>query len=90
MCETSCSGSWQGNATQDGHVYQLRILDYGANFNLHAPLITVYQRQPETRTRTPRSADWFVGSLRVNAKVSRSVDGLGNPGETLAVRMPLC
>jgi len=43
--ETSCSGLVaKETATRDGDVYQLRILDYRANFNLQKhPLITVYR-----------------------------------------------
>ena len=51
--ETSCSGLVaRDTATRDGHVYQLRILDYGANFNLQRrPMITVYR---------PNEANAFV------------------------------
>ncbi len=88
--ETSCSGLVaKGSATRDGHVYQLRILDYGANFNLQRrPLITVYQ--PTTKNANPYvSIGWigFVGVISgVNEKgVALSEMGFGNPpGETLA------
>ena len=88
--ETSCSGLVaKGGATQDGHVYQLRILDYGANFNLQRrPLITVYQ--PTTGNGNAYATiGWigFVGAVSgVNAKgVALSEMGFGNPpGETLA------
>jgi hypothetical protein len=86
--ETSCSGLIaKQTATRDGHVYQLRILDYGANFNLQRrPLITVCH---------PNDANafvnigWigFVGVISgVNDKgVAISEMGFGNPpGETLA------
>ena len=86
--ETSCSALVaRDTATRDGHVYQLRILDYGANFNLQRrPLITVYR---------PNSANafvnigWigFVGVISgMNEKgVALSEMGFGNPpGETLA------
>lgn len=91
--ETSCSALVaKGAATRDGHVYQLRILDYGANFNLQRrPLITVYR---------PGGANafvnigWigFVGVVSgINDKgVAISEMGFGDPpGETLAgVPMP--
>src|SRR2546422_1291280 len=86
--ETSCSALFaKDTATRDGHVYQLRILDYGANFNLHKrPLITVYR---------PDGANpfidigWvgFVGVVSgLNEKgVALSEMGFGNPpGETLS------
>jgi hypothetical protein len=88
--ETSCSGLVaKGGATTDGHVYQLRILDYGANFNLQRrPLITVYR--PTTENANPYvTIGWagFVGAISgVNEKgVALSEMGFGNPpGETLA------
>ena len=88
--ETSCSGLVaKGSATQDGHSYQLRILDYGANFNLQRrPLITVYR--PTTGNANPYvTIGWigFVGAVSgINAKgVALSEMGFGNPpGETLA------
>ena len=88
--ETSCSGLVaKGSATRDGHVYQLRILDYGANFNLQRrPLITVYQ--PTTKNANPYvNIGWvgFVGVISgVNERgVALSEMGFGNPpGETLA------
>lgn len=88
--ETSCSGLVaKGSATKDGHVYQLRILDYGANFNLQRrPLITVYQPTTESANRYV-TIGWigFVGAISgVNEKaVALSEMGFGNPpGETLA------
>jgi hypothetical protein len=88
--ETSCSGLVaKGAATQDGHVYQLRILDYGANFNLQRrPLITVYRPTTENANAYV-TIGWigFVGAVSgVNAKgVALSEMGYGNPpGETLA------
>ena len=86
--ETSCSALVaKDSATRDGHVYQLRILDYGANFNLHnRPLITVYR--PEGANAFI-NIGWvgFVGVISgVNDKgVALSEMGFGNPpGETLA------
>jgi len=88
--ETSCSGMVaKGTATSDGHVYQLRILDYGANFNLQRrPLITVY-RPTTDNANMYVTIGWvgFVGSVSgVNEKgVALSEMGFGNPpGETLA------
>ena len=88
--ETSCSGLVaKGSATRDGHIYQLRILDYGANFNLHRrPLITVY-RPTTANANTYATIGWvgFVGAISgVNEKgVALSEMGYGNPpGETLA------
>ena len=88
--ETSCSGMVaKGNATQDGHTYQLRILDYGANFNLQQrPLITVYHPTTENANDYV-TIGWigFVGAVSgMNAKgVALSEMGFGNPpGETLA------
>lgn len=88
--ETSCSGLVaKGSATRDGHVYQLRILDYGANFNLQRrPLITVYRPTTESGN-TYVTIGWigFVGAVSgVNEKgVALSEMGFGNPpGETLA------
>ncbi|MEI6083777.1 MAG: C45 family peptidase [Verrucomicrobiota bacterium] len=85
--ETSCSGMVAfGDATRDHHVYQLRILDYGANFGLQQrPLITVYRPldgQPFI------NIGWigFIGVISgVNrAGVGLSEMGFGNPpGETL-------
>jgi hypothetical protein len=91
--ETSCSGLVAcETATRDGHVYQLRILDYGGNFGLQKrPLITVYR---------PNNANAFVnigwvGFVGVvsganNAGVALSEMGFGNPpGETLSgIPMP--
>jgi isopenicillin-N N-acyltransferase-like protein len=88
--ETSCSGLVaKGSATQDGHSYQLRILDYGANFNLQRrPLITVYHPTTENANDYV-TIGWigFVGAVSgMNAKgVALSEMGFGNPpGETLA------
>jgi isopenicillin-N N-acyltransferase like protein len=88
--ETSCSGLVaNGSATKDGHVYQLRILDYGANFNLQRrPLITVYRPTTESANMYV-TIGWigFVGAISgVNEKgVALSEMGFGNPpGETLA------
>jgi hypothetical protein len=88
--ETSCSGLVaKGTATRDGHVYQLRILDYGANFNLQRrPLITVYRPTTESANAYV-TIGWvgFVGAVSgVNEKgVALSEMGFGNPpGETLA------
>ncbi len=93
--ETSCSGLVaKGSATSDGHVYQLRILDYGAQFNLQRrPLITVYRPTTENANGYV-TVGWvgFVGAISgVNEKgVALSEMGFGNPpGETLAgVPMP--
>src|ERR1043166_2115006 len=88
--ETSCSALVaKGSATRDGHVYQLRILDYGGGFGLEKrPLITVYH---STRTNENTFIDigWigFVGLVSgMNEKgLSISEMGFGNPpGETLA------
>jgi isopenicillin-N N-acyltransferase-like protein len=88
--ETSCSGLVaKGTATSDGHVYQLRILDYGAQFNLQRrPLITVYRPTTEN-ANVYVTIGWvgFVGAISgVNEKgVALSEMGFGNPpGETLA------
>jgi len=88
--ETSCSGMVaKGTATSDGHVYQLRILDYGANFNLQRrPLITVYRPTTDSANMYV-TIGWvgFVGAISgVNEKsVALSEMGFGNPpGETLA------
>jgi hypothetical protein len=88
--ETSCSGLVaKGSATSDGHVYQLRILDYGANFNLQRrPLITVY-RPTTGNANMYVTIGWvgFVGAISgVNEEgVALSEMGFGNPpGETLA------
>ncbi len=93
--ETSCSGLVaKGCATQDGHSYQLRILDYGANFNLQRrPLITVYRPTTENANAYV-TIGWigFVGAVSgMNAQgVALSEMGFGNPpGETLAgIPMP--
>jgi isopenicillin-N N-acyltransferase-like protein len=91
--ETSCSALVaKGAATHDGHVYQLRILDYGANFNLQRrPLITVYR---PSGANAFVNIGWigFVGVVSgINDKgVAISEMGFGDPpGETLAgVPMP--
>jgi len=88
--ETSCSALVaKGSATRDGHVYQMRILDYGGGFGLEKrPLITVYH---STRTNENTFVDvgWigFIGLVSgMNEKgVAISEMGFGNPpGETLA------
>lgn len=91
--ETSCSGMVAfGDATRDRHVWQLRILDYGANFSLHQrPLITVYHpldSQPYI------NIGWigFVGVISGmnRSGVALSEMGFGKPpGETLrGIPMP--
>ena len=86
--ETSCSGMVAyGDATADKHVYQLRILDYGANFNLQRrPMITVYHPNYGNELI---NISWvgFIGvvSGMNRAGVGLSEMGFGNPpGETLA------
>jgi len=86
--ETSCSALVaRDTATRDGHVYQLRVLDYGANFNLQRrPLITVYR---PNHANAFVNIGWigFVGVVSgMNDKgVAISEMGFGNPpGETLA------
>ncbi|MGO9243703.1 MAG: C45 family autoproteolytic acyltransferase/hydolase [Verrucomicrobiia bacterium] len=89
--ESSCSGMVaKGSATRDGHVYQLRILDYGANFNLQRrPLITVYRPTTDNANQYV-TIGWvgFVGAVSgVNEKgVALSEMGFGKPpgGKTLA------
>lgn len=89
--ETSCSGLVaKGSATRDGHVYQLRILDYGANFNLQRrPLITVYRPTTDNANQYV-TIGWvgFVGAISgVNEKgVALSEMGFHNPpgGKTIA------
>jgi len=88
--ETSCSALVaKGSATRDGHVYQLRILDYGGGFGLEKrPLITVYH-STHTNENTFVDIGWigFVGLVSgMNEKgVAISEMGFGNPpGETLA------
>ena len=89
--ETSCSGMIaRGSATRDGHVYQLRILDYGANFNLQRrPLITVYHPTTDNANQYV-TIGWvgFVGAVSgINEKgVALSEMGFGVPpgGKTLA------
>jgi hypothetical protein len=89
--ESSCSGMVaKGGATRDGHVYQLRILDYGANFNLQRrPLITVYRPTTDNANQYA-TIGWvgFVGAISgVNEKgVALSEMGFGAPpgGKTLA------
>jgi len=91
--ETSCSGMVAfGAATRYQHVYQLRILDYGANFGLHQrPLITVYR---PTGGQPFINIGW-IGFVGVVSGMNRSGVGLsemgfGNPpGETLrGISMP--
>jgi isopenicillin-N N-acyltransferase-like protein len=87
--ETSCSALVAcASATADGHVYQMRILDYGGEFNLQQrPLITVYH--PTTKGENAYiNIGWigFVGLVSgMNEKgVAISEMGYGNPpGETL-------
>jgi len=88
--ETSCSALVaKGSATRDGHVYQLRILDYGGGFGLEKrPLITVYH-STRTNENTFINVGWigFVGLVSgMNEKgLAISEMGFGNPpGETLA------
>lgn len=89
--ESSCSGLVaKGSATRDGHVYQLRILDYGANFNLQRrPMITVYRPTTDNANQYV-TIGWvgFVGAVSgVNEKgVALSEMGFGPPpgGKTLA------
>ncbi len=90
MTEATCSALIvKGSATRDGHVYQLRILDFGPGAGLEKhPLITVYHS-----TRPGENAfvsiGWvgFVGlvSGMNEKKVAVSEMGYGShPGETLA------
>jgi isopenicillin-N N-acyltransferase-like protein len=86
--ETSCSALIaKDSATRDRHVYQLRILDYGANFNLQKrPLITVYR---PVNAHAFVNIGWigFVGVVSgINERaVAISEMGFGDPpGETLA------
>ena len=90
--ETSCSALVaKGSATRDGHVYQLRILDYGGGFGLEKrPLITVYH-STRTNENTFINVGWigFVGLVSgMNEKgLAISEMGFGNPpGETLVSR----
>src|SRR5438552_152767 len=90
LSETSCSALVaRGSATGDGHVYQLRILDYGGGFGLEKrPLLTVYHAV-RTNENSFLSIGWigFVGVISgMNEKgVAISEMGYGNPpGETLA------
>lgn len=93
--ETSCSALVAcGSATRDGHVYQMRILDYGTELNLHKrPLITVYYPTRKGEN-TFINVGWigFVGLVSgMNEKgVAISEMGYGNPpGETLeGIPMP--
>lgn len=85
--ETSCSALVaKDTATRDGHVYQMRILDYGANFNLQRrPLITVY-RPDGANPFINISWIGFIGVVSgMNERgVALSEMGFGNPpGETL-------
>ncbi len=86
--ETSCSALVaKDSSTRDGHIYQLRILDYGANFNLQRrPLITVYR--PDGANAFV-NIGWigFIGVISgMNDKgVALSEMGFGSPpGETLS------
>jgi hypothetical protein len=93
VTETSCSALFaRGTATADGHTYQLRILDYGAEFKLHErPLITIYH--PVNGTAYA-NIGWigFIGSVSgVNQQgVALSEIGFKDPpGETLhGIPMP--
>src|SRR5437899_2936630 len=93
--ETSCSALVaRGSATRDHHVYQMRVLDYGAELNLYKrPLIIVYH--PTRKGENPYiNIGWigFVGLVSgMNDKgVAISEMGYGNPpGERLdGVPMP--
>jgi hypothetical protein len=90
MTEATCSALIvKGSATVDGHVYQLRILDFGPGAGLEKlPLITVYHP-----TRPGENAFVSVGWVGFSGmvsgmnerKVAVSEMGYGShPGETLA------
>lgn len=93
VTETSCSALFaRGPATANKHVYQLRILDYGAEFNLYErPLIVIYH--PSDR---PAYANigWtgFVGVVSGVSQQGVAVSEIGfkdPPGETLhGIPMP--
>jgi isopenicillin-N N-acyltransferase-like protein len=93
LTETSCSALWaRDSATVGGRIYQLRILDYGAEFSLfERPLITVYR---PTGANAFVNVGWigFVGVVSgINDKnVALSEIGHGDPpGETLhGIPMP--
>jgi isopenicillin-N N-acyltransferase like protein len=87
LTETSCSALLaRDTATRDRHIYQLRILDYGKEFNLYRrPLLTVYH---PTTGNAFINVGWigFLGVVSgINEKnVAISEMGFGNPpGETL-------
>ena len=90
MTEATCSALIvKGSATSDGHVYQLRILDFGAGAGLEKhPLITVYHStRPGENTFVNVGWVGFVGLVSgMNEKrVAVSEMGFGShPGETLA------
>lgn len=93
LTETSCSALLcKDSATRDGHIYQLRILDYGGKFGLEQrPLITVYH--PD-KSHAYVNIGWigFIGVISgINdQRVALSEMGFGRPpGETLAgIPMP--
>jgi isopenicillin-N N-acyltransferase like protein len=87
--ETSCSALVAcGSSTSDGHVYQMRILDYGGEFKLYEkPLITVYH-STEKSERTYINIGWvgFIGLVSGMNQDGLAISemGYGNPpGETL-------
>lgn len=90
ITEATCSALIvKGSATVDGHVYQLRILDFGAGAGLEKhPLITVYHStRPGENTFVNVGWMGFVGlvSGMNEKKVAVSEMGYGShPGETLA------
>ncbi len=90
--ETSCSALIaRDSATRDGHFYQLRILDYGANFNLQRrPLITVYR---PANANAFVNIGWigFVGVISgMNEKgVALSEIGFGDPPAETLHGMPM-
>jgi len=86
--ETSCSALVAGGkATKDGHVWQLRILDYGAGSGVEKnPLITVVHGLPDENTLVNIGWIGFVGLVSgLNEKgVCISEMGYRNPpGERL-------
>ncbi len=90
MTEATCSALIvKGSATADGHVYQLRILDFGPGAGLEKhPLITVYHStRPGENTFVGVGWVGFTGlvSGMNDKKVAVSEMGYGShPGETLA------